>query len=160
MTMRYALTDSPLGPILVAGDESGLRRINFQRGTAPQPVEPDWILDAAAMGRAIEQLGAYFAGQLRQFDLRLAPRGTPFQQRVWQALRGIPYGQTATYGQIAARLGKPGGARAVGGANGRNPLPIVVPCHRVVAAQGKLGGFTGGLDLKRGLLALEERHSR
>lgn len=104
------------------------------------------------------ELQEYFARQRRQFDLPLAPQGTPFQQRVWQALRQIPYGQTASYKQIAQTIGHPTACRAVGGANNKNPLPIFIPCHRVIGAGGSLTGYAGGLDLKQGLLALEAKY--
>jgi methylated-DNA-[protein]-cysteine S-methyltransferase len=156
--LRYTLLESPLGPVLVAGTGEGLRRINFQHGDAPLPIPPEWEQDDAALAEAAAQLRAYFAGRLRVFDLPLRPEGTPFQKRVWQALRGIPYGQTRTYGQLAHSLGQPTAARAVGAANGKNPLPIVVPCHRVIGGTGALTGFHGGLRLKEFLLALERRH--
>lgn len=108
--------------------------------------------------RAERELQEYFAGQRRQFDLPLAPQGTPFQQSVWQALRQIPYGQTASYKQIAQAIGHPTACRAVGGANNKNPLPIFIPCHRVIGAGGSLTGYAGGLDLKQGLLALEAKY--
>jgi methylated-DNA-[protein]-cysteine S-methyltransferase len=155
--MRYTLVPSPLGEVLIAGDEAGLRRIVFQEGTHPMRIGRDWVRDASELREAVEQLAAYFAGKLREFDLRLAPSGTAFQLRVWEELRRIPYGETRSYGEIARALGFPKGSRAVGAANGRNPLPIVVPCHRVIGASGKLTGYHGGLQLKVGLLELEGR---
>jgi O-6-methylguanine DNA methyltransferase len=116
----------------------------------PPPVHPQLVLDAAS-----QQLGLYFAAELQRFDLPLAPVGTDFQRQVWWALTAIPYGSTVSYGALAQRLGRPGAARAVGAANARNPLPIVMPCHRVVGADGSLTGFGGGLPAKRGLLQLE-----
>ncbi len=157
--LRYTLVDSPLGPILVAGDERGLRRINFQAGNAPVEVSPEWQRDDWSLRDTTEQLRAYFAGRLRTFELRLDAEGTPFQQRVWGELRAIPYGETRTYGQLAENLGQPSASRAVGAANGQNPLPIVVPCHRVIGSTGKLTGFHGGLHLKEFLLGLERRHA-
>ncbi len=156
---RYTLVDSPLGPILVAGDGQGLRRINFQAGNAPVVIPADWERDDAALHDAAGQLRAYFAGRLHAFELTLNPQGTPFQQQVWRELRAIPYGETRTYGHLAERLGRPTASRAVGAANGRNPLPIVVPCHRVIGSTGKLTGFHGGLHLKDFLLGLERRHA-
>jgi methylated-DNA-[protein]-cysteine S-methyltransferase len=122
-------------------------------------VEPDpaWVESAAPFGEPIRQLKAYFAGTLRQFDLPLAPAGTPFQQTVWQALREIPYGETVSYGQLARGIGRPAAVRAVGAANGRNPLAIVVPCHRVIGSDGRLVGYGGGLPAKSMLLELERR---
>ena len=111
--------------------------------------------DDTPLAEARRQLEAYFEGELREFDLPLAPQGTGFQLRVWEALRAIPYGETISYGELARRVGDPGAARAVGLANGRNPLPVIVPCHRVIGADGSLTGFGGGLDRKRALLELE-----
>lgn len=150
-TLAFTTVDSPIGALLLLGDGSGLRGLYME----PHAVDPGWERDDAAFGDAGEQLAAYFAGELREFDLELAPVGTPFQRRVWAALREIPYGETTSYGALAARLGKPGAARAVGLANGRNPISVIVPCHRVIGADGTLTGFGGGLDRKRALLAHE-----
>jgi methylated-DNA-[protein]-cysteine S-methyltransferase len=157
--MHYSYVETPLGRILVAGDPTGLRLISFQRGSQPQPPAPEWIEDSRPLRQAILQLEAYFTGRLRTFALNLAPQGTPFQQSVWQALQQIPYGQTMSYGALARRLGKPQASRAVGAANGRNPLPVVIPCHRVIGSTGKLTGYGGGLDLKAALLAFEQRNA-
>jgi len=137
---------------LVAGDSGVLHEIRF--GYDP-PLETPQGQDHPVFRNAASQLEAYFAGELKVFDLPLAPRGTDFQQTVWAKLLTIPYGQTRTYSQIAAALGSPNAVRAVGAANGRNPIPIVIPCHRVIGASGKLVGFGGGLPLKRKLLDLE-----
>lgn len=157
--MHYATLDSPLGPVLVAADDAGLRHISFLAGTAALEPAPDWRREAAPrpgpLAEALRQLRAYFAGALQRFELPLAPRGTAFQQVVWRALREIPYGETIAYGELARRIGRPSASRAVGAANGRNPLPIVVPCHRVIGSTGRLTGFAGGLHLKEGLLDLE-----
>jgi methylated-DNA-[protein]-cysteine S-methyltransferase len=147
--------DSPVGRLLLAGDGESLIHVCFQTGPRPRQPAKDWVVDAAPFRRVIAQLGEYFAGKRRQFDLPLAPRGTEFQRRVWRALREIPYGQTVSYGELARRIGKPSASRAVGLANGANPLPIIVPCHRVIGADGSLTGFGGGLPIKRTLLALE-----
>jgi len=155
--LHYAYTRSPLGPILVAGDGEGLRHVSFEAGTCPRHPEPDWRPSDGPLRDAVAQLGAYFAGDLRAFDLRLAPHGTPFQRAVWDVLRQIPYGETISYGELARRIGDPRAARAVGAANGQNPLPVVIPCHRVIGGDGRLTGFRGGLHLKRSLLALERR---
>ena len=148
-------TDSPVGPLLLAGTAAVLTRVHFQAGPHRLRPSPAWRHDAAPFAPALAQLGEYFRGARREFDLPLAPEGTPFQLVVWQALRAVPYGETLSYGELAQRVGLAGGARAVGLANGANPLPIVVPCHRVIGADGSLTGFGGGLDIKRALLALE-----
>jgi methylated-DNA-[protein]-cysteine S-methyltransferase len=157
--LYYSYMTSPLGPLLIAGDSAGLRLIHFQRDTTPPSVASDWHEDRQFLGAAMEQITAYFAGTLRQFSLALAPQGTPFQQAVWRALQDIPYGATTSYGALARQLGKPQAARAVGAANGRNPLALVIPCHRVVGSTGKLIGYAGGLDIKQALLAFERRHA-
>jgi methylated-DNA-[protein]-cysteine S-methyltransferase len=154
----YSYIASPLGSLLVAGDAAGLKLIHFQRGTTPHPLAPDWHEDRQPLRQAIDQIEAYFAGTLRQFTLALAPQGTPFQHAVWRALQDIPYGETTSYGALARQLGKPQASRAVGAANGRNPLAIVIPCHRVVGSTGKLTGYAGGLDIKQALLAFERRN--
>jgi methylated-DNA-[protein]-cysteine S-methyltransferase len=147
---------SPVGPLLLAADAQGLRLVEFDSPRHPMGRTDDWregrskVLDDTR-----RQFDDYFAGRRRTFDLPLAPRGTRFQQQVWLALRAIPYGETISYAQLATRIGKPSAMRAVGAANGRNPLPIVVPCHRVIGADGSLTGFGGGLPTKRFLLELE-----
>lgn len=154
--MYYSHMDSPIGRLLLAGDEGGLRLISFSTGSRTRHVEPDWIENDAPFLETKRQLAEYFAGTLTEFDLPLAPQGTPFQLSVWRALRRIPYGATVSYGAIAESIGRPSASRAVGAANGANPLPIVVPCHRVIGSTGKLTGFGGGLDTKAALLALEQ----
>ena len=153
--MRYTYLDSPVGRLLLAGDEAGLRLICFPSEQSKRTPQPDWRRDDAPFAEALRQLRAYFAGELLDFDLALAPEGTAFQLAVWQALRRIPYGETVSYGEVARAIGRPTASRAVGAANGRNPLPIVIPCHRVIGSTGKLTGFGGGLDTKAALLALE-----
>jgi methylated-DNA-[protein]-cysteine S-methyltransferase len=153
-TTRFTHVESPVGELLVTVDAAGrLTRLRFPERTSAQPAA--WIHDEAPFAELRRQLGAYFAGELEDFELELAPSGTPFQLDVWQALRTIPYGTTASYGEIARAVGQPGAARAVGGANNRNPIAIVVPCHRVIGASGSLTGYGGGLDRKRLLLELE-----
>ncbi|HEU5443511.1 MAG TPA: methylated-DNA--[protein]-cysteine S-methyltransferase [Steroidobacteraceae bacterium] len=154
-TLYWHEIDSPVGRLLLAGDGRSLIHLCFQSGPRPQAPAASWVADAAPFGAAIGQLGEYFAGRRHSFDLPLAPRGTEFQRRVWRALTGIPYGTTISYGELARRIGQPSASRAVGLANGANPLPIVVPCHRVIGANGSLTGFGGGLPIKRRLLALE-----
>jgi methylated-DNA-[protein]-cysteine S-methyltransferase len=149
---------SPVGPLLLSGDEQGLRGISFQGGPHAAVPAARWTRAREPFEAAIAQLEEYFAGTRRRFDLALAPEGSPFQCEVWAMLRRIPYGDTITYGELARRLGRSNAARAVGAANGRNPIPIVIPCHRVVGADGSLTGFGGGLDIKRRLLDLEARH--
>ncbi len=154
-TRYWHTIDSPVGRLLLGGDGERLTRIDFQDG--PQPLRPaaHWQPAVRPFAAAIEQLAQYFAGQRRRFDLPLAPTGTEFQLRVWQALRVIPYGTTLSYGELARRIGNPRASRAVGLANGANPLPVVVPCHRVIGANGALTGFGGGVPIKRALLVLE-----
>jgi methylated-DNA-[protein]-cysteine S-methyltransferase len=148
-------TDTPVGRLLLAGNAQALRRVHFQSGPHPMRGAPEWREDATPFAPVLVQLGEYFSGTRRAFSLRLAPEGSAFQLAVWEALRAIPYGQTVSYGELARRLGNTGGARAVGLANGANPLPIIVPCHRVIGADGSLTGFGGGLHIKRTLLCLE-----
>ncbi len=159
--MQYCYLDSAIGPLLVAGDEHAVRVISFPKDGAPTMPEPGWIesTEAArsgALGEAVRQLREYFAGRRTAFDFPMQPQGTPFQLAVWKCLTEIPYGETISYGELARRVGNPKAARAVGAANGANPLPIVVPCHRVIGANGKLTGFGGGLPTKEKLLALEK----
>lgn len=148
--------DSPVGPLFLAASDAGLHAVEFVAHRHPVARGDDWrdgahpVLDATAL-----QLGEYFAGKRQHFDLPFAARGTPFQQQVWQALTRIPYGQTASYVELARMVDKPGASRAVGAANGRNPLSIVVPCHRVIGASGALTGFGGGLPTKEFLLTHE-----
>jgi methylated-DNA-[protein]-cysteine S-methyltransferase len=154
--MNYCYMPSPIGPLLIAGDDDAIRGIWFPEDRRPQAPEPGWTeARRGPVADACRQLEEYFAGQRRQFDLPLAPEGTAFQRSVWRCLEEIPYGETISYAELARRVGKPGAARAVGSANGANKIPIVIPCHRVIAADGALGGFGGGLETKEKLLALE-----
>ena len=152
---RCCEISTPVGRLRLAGDESGLRSISFQNRFRPAAPAESPLSTEAPFREAIAQLEAYFAGALRRFDLPLAPEGTPFQREVWSALTAIPYGETLSYGELARRLGRPAASRAVGAANGQNPIPIVIPCHRVIGADGSLTGFGGGLAIKRRLLDLE-----
>jgi methylated-DNA-[protein]-cysteine S-methyltransferase len=154
MTTTYTRTiDSPVGPLLLTSDGESLTRLLFD----VRP-DPSWSTEPCALlDRAVTQLREYFAGERTTFDLPLDPAGTPFQLTVWMALRDIPYAETINYGQLATRVGNARASRAVGLANGRNPISIVVPCHRVIGANGSLTGYGGGLDRKRTLLDLERR---
>ncbi len=151
----YTHMQSPVGRLLLAANDVGLTCIGFPEGKGAREPEPGWAADPGPFAEVIRQLRAYFSGDLRRFALALAPQGTPFQMAVWKELCGIPYGGTATYAEIASLIGKPRAVRAVGAANGRNPIPIVIPCHRVIGSDGRLTGYGGGLDVKEKLLALE-----
>jgi methylated-DNA-[protein]-cysteine S-methyltransferase len=154
---RYTRLASPLGPLLLVGTEDALTAIWLPSGRDRLEPDADWIETTAPFAEPKRQLDAYFAGTRRQFDLRLAPAGTPFQLRVWDALREIPYGETVSYAELARRIGQPAAVRAVGAANGQNPLSIVVPCHRVIGSDGRLVGYGGGLPAKAHLLELERK---
>jgi methylated-DNA-[protein]-cysteine S-methyltransferase len=153
----YTWLESPTGKLLLAADEAGLRHIIFADGREPAMPRPNWRESATPLRETIRQLRAWFAGELREFDLTLAPEGPAFHQRVWSELRNIPYGETISYGELARRIGSPNASRAVGRANGANPIPIVIPCHRVIGSNGKLTGYGGGLPRKEFLLALEHK---
>lgn len=156
MSKFYSYCASPVGDLLLAGDGINLQIIGFAQGKARTRHEDNWIRDDEKFETVKQQLTDYFAGKLQTFDLALAPEGTQFQQSVWQALRTIPYGKTCSYGDIAHQIGKPKASRAVGAANGKNPIPIVIPCHRVIGSTGRLTGFGGGLAAKETLLGLEQ----
>ncbi|MGL5287013.1 MAG: methylated-DNA--[protein]-cysteine S-methyltransferase [Aeromonas sp.] len=153
--IRYDLLPTPCGPLLVVINRHGLCRVEFQDGPQACAIEPEWQIDPPALAPYLAEFSAYFAGRLRAFTLPCAAQGTAFQQRVWQALTTIPYGETRSYGELADLIGKPTASRAVGAANGRNPLSVIVPCHRVIGANGSLTGYAGGLAIKRALLTLE-----
>ncbi len=154
--MKYTVMPSPVGPLTIAGDEDGLHFILFARGAHAAKPLPDWQKsDGDILQETVRQLQAYFEKRLAKFDLPLHPAGTPFQLSVWRALRRIPYGKVISYGELARRIHKPLAARAVGAANGANPIPIVIPCHRVIGSDGNLTGFGGGLPVKKTLLELE-----
>ena len=155
--MRYAMVPSPIGELVVWGDGEALAGLSFADSHKAAAVDPTFERDDLAFVDVRSQLEAYFAGDLTTFELNLTPRGTPFQLRVWAALRGITYGSTRTYGQLATELGDPRGPRAVGLANGRNPIAIIIPCHRVIGSDGRLTGYGGGLDRKQWLLEHERR---
>jgi methylated-DNA-[protein]-cysteine S-methyltransferase len=155
MTTFYHYHIAAIGQLLLAGNGSHLSLLGFPSGKMQRRHEPDWTKDGGPFVEACVQLDAYFAGELKNFDLQLMPKGTAFQELVWQALTEIPYGETWSYGQLAANIEKPGASRAVGAANGVNPIPVIIPCHRVVGASGKLTGFGGGIETKQFLLELE-----
>jgi methylated-DNA-[protein]-cysteine S-methyltransferase len=156
--IQYRAVDSPIGLLTLAGRGSVLTNLRMV-DQAYEPSRADWSPDPGAFGAAVDQLDAYFAGELTDFDVELDLQGTEFQRRVWKALLTIPFGETRSYGEIAEQIGAPGAARAVGLANGHNPIAIVVPCHRVIGANGSLTGFGGGLDRKRTLLELENQRA-
>ena len=151
----YTSMDSPFGLLCVAGTTTGLIRVDFQRGNRPVRPEAAWQEAPEHLETATQQLQEYFQGQRQFFTLALAPLGTPFQQRVWQELQRIPFGTTLTYRELAQRLGTPHAARAVGHANGQNPLAIVIPCHRLIGSDGQLRGYAGGIAFKQRLLQHE-----
>jgi methylated-DNA-[protein]-cysteine S-methyltransferase len=146
---------TPVGRLRLTGDEEGLRGISFQNRFRPGEIAEDDEQAREPFREVIAQLEAYFVRERFAFDLPLAPEGTPFQREVWSALLAIPYGETVSYGELARRLGRSNASRAVGAANGQNPIPIIIPCHRVIGADGSLTGFGGGLAIKRRLLELE-----
>lgn len=158
--MYYCYLDTPIGELLLAGEEGALSMIGFPKGSMRREPEADWIFNEKPLANACIQLNEYFAGRRKEFDLPLKLNGTEFQVSVLEALQDIPYGKTTSYGEIAKRIGRPKAVRAVGAANGRNPIPIVVPCHRVIGSTGDLTGFGGGLDTKEALLRLEAEHTQ
>jgi methylated-DNA-[protein]-cysteine S-methyltransferase len=158
--MYYCYLDTPIGELLLAGEAGALAMIGFPKGSMRREPEPEWIFNEKPLANVRAQLREYFAGDRKEFDLPLKLSGTEFQVSVLEALQHIPYGETTSYGEIARRIGRPKAVRAVGAANGRNPIPIVVPCHRVIGATGDLTGFGGGLDTKEALLRLEAEHTQ
>ena len=158
--MYYCYLDTPIGELLLAGEEGALAMIGFPKGSMRREPEADWIFNEKPLAAACAQLSEYFAGTRKHFEIPLKLSGTEFQVSVLEALQEIPYGETTSYGTIAKRIGRPKAVRAVGAANGRNPLPIVVPCHRVIGSTGDLTGFGGGLDTKEALLRLEAENTQ
>ena len=159
-TTYWTTIDSPLGPLLLTADDQGITGLHMD-GAAHGAARPsaDWVEDESRFEAARVQLQEYFAGDRTEFDLPLRATGTPFQHQVWEALQTIPYGEVRSYGEIAAQIGRPGASRAVGLANHRNPIAVIVPCHRVIGASGSLTGYGGGLDRKRLLLDLEAQRA-
>ncbi|CKI23312.1 methylated-DNA--[protein]-cysteine S-methyltransferase [Mycolicibacterium smegmatis] len=155
MTLKCRTVDSPVGPLTLAGRDGHLMHLRMEDQTY-EPSRDGWEVDDSAFPEVVEQLAEYFAGERTDFELSLDLVGTAFQRTVWTALREIPYGQTCSYGEIARKIGSPGASRAVGLANGHNPIGIIVPCHRVIGANGSLTGYGGGLERKRMLLDLEK----
>ena len=155
MATYYNYHNTPIGELLLAGDGDYLTILGFPAGKMSKRHEKDWLKDSAPFKQVRFQLDAYFAGELQEFELPLLPLGTSFQESVWDALGKIPYGETWSYGQLARHIGKPMASRAVGAANGVNPIPVIIPCHRVIGSTGKLTGFGGGLEIKQYLLGLE-----
>ena len=151
----YTNLDSPIGELLLAGDGEAVSGLYLQAGPSAISIPASWRRANEPFALARDQLDEYFAGERSTFDLALAGAGTPFQERVWRALLEIPYGETLSYGELARRIDRPDAVRAVGTANGRNPISIIVPCHRVIGADGTLTGYAGGLERKRFLLDLE-----
>jgi methylated-DNA-[protein]-cysteine S-methyltransferase len=157
--MYYCYFDTPIGELLLAGEADSLSMIGFPKGAMRRDPEADWIYNEAPFEDVRCQLAEYFAGERKDFDLPLSLSGTEFQVAVLEALQTIPYGETTSYGAVAKQIGRPKAVRAVGAANGRNPIPIIVPCHRVIGSTGDLTGFGGGLDTKAELLRLEAENS-
>ncbi len=152
---KYCYYQSPIGKLLLVGADGVLEELHFPNSSEQIHIPEDWQCDEQCFQPALQQLAEYFTGSRQQFDLKIAPKGTTFQQSVWQELCKIPFGQTASYGEIAERIGNPKACRAVGLANAKNPLPIIVPCHRVIGKDGSLTGFGGGLEIKKQLLDIE-----
>ena len=157
--MYYTNHKTPIGKILIAGDESVIKMMSFPQGDKLRKVEAHWTESNSPFKSVITQLDEYFHGERISFDLPLSPQGTEFQQQVWNALLAIPYGCTTSYGELAKTINRPKASRAVGAANGANPIPIIIPCHRVIGSTGKLTGFGGGIPTKQWLLAHEKKYS-
>jgi len=157
--MYYCYFDSPLGKLLLTGSKQ-LESLHFPTGKTR--VEPcyDWICSREIFADVLFQLDAYFKGKLTKFNLALYARGTDFQKKVWSELVKIPYGETISYGELAKRIGNPNASRAVGMANGKNPISIIIPCHRVIGKNGSLTGFGGGIDIKKNLLDMEQKNKK
>lgn len=155
--MIYDMMHTDLaGTLVLAGGVTGLRHLNFVKGKHPLTIQTGWRRDRAHFNGLKRQLAAYFAGELMQFDIALKPEGTPFQMQVWSALQEIPYGTTVSYQDVADHIGCPTAVRAVGAANGRNPISVIIPCHRVIGKDGQLTGYGGGITVKRRLIRLEK----
>ena len=156
--MYYTYFQSPFCKLLIAGEDGALKEVRFLPPERSVSIPPDWHPDDSPLKDVIRQFEAYFSGELKQFSLKIALKGTQFQCLVWSALQKTVYGETVSYSELARLIGNPKACRAVGAANARNPLPIIIPCHRVIGSNGKLVGFGGGLKLKQALLDHEQRH--
>lgn len=154
----YCYYQSPIGTLLLVGSSSGLEELHFQNKLEAVTLGDGYREDQSSLAQAVTQLLEYFEGRRKQFELKLSPAGTPFQLKVWRELQKVDYGKTTSYGDIASRIGNPKASRAVGMANGRNPIPIIIPCHRIIGKNGSLTGFGGGLEVKKQLLELEQVH--
>ncbi|MBF0390818.1 MAG: methylated-DNA--[protein]-cysteine S-methyltransferase [Desulfamplus sp.] len=153
--VAYAYISTPLGELLAVHGKNGLIELQFPTNTTKVSANPQWIKDPTILKKTSDEIQAYFNGELQEFSIALDPQGTPFQKSVWRALKKIPFGITVSYKSVAKEVGNPKGCRAVGGAIGKNPIPIIIPCHRVIGSDGSLTGFSSGLDIKRYLLNLE-----
>jgi methylated-DNA-[protein]-cysteine S-methyltransferase len=152
----YDYLETDIGNLMLAGDGEQLKELGFPYGKGARHHKEGWTRKAEVFKQVKEQLLAYFNGDLTEFSIPLAPSGTEFQLQVWQSLQAIPYGETRSYGEMASQIGRPKASRAVGAANGQNPIPVIIPCHRVIGSSGKLVGFGGGLETKQKLLSLEQ----
>ncbi len=152
---QYCYYQSPIGRLLLIGEEGILEELHFPNSAEDAVIGDNWLDNEEHFSDVLKQLGEYFAGSRQSFEVKMDPKGTDFQRRVWQELQRIPFGKTASYGEIAQRINNPKACRAVGGANGKNPIPIIIPCHRIIGNDGSLTGFGGGLELKKTLLRLE-----
>ena len=157
--MYYTTFNTPLCPITLVGDANGLRHLHLDTGHGKKQFEchPDWIFNRDFFRDVEKQIQEYMEGKRDKFEVKIHPEGTDFQQKVWQALQDIPYGALRSYGEIAKAVGNPKAARAVGAANGKNPIPLIIPCHRVVGSDGTMTGFGSGIDIKEKLIQLERR---
>jgi len=158
--LSYTYFDSPVGRLLLVGDKTSLHFLSFPGGNKAFEPQPAWVQSDTHFDVVKDQLSAYFSGSLDTFNIPLTLHGTDFQKQVWELLKEIPFGATRTYGGLAKALGRPNASRAVGAANGSNPIPIIIPCHRVIGSTGKLTGFGGGIETKRFLLNLEDPSPR
>ena len=155
--MKYCYCDTPIGSLLIAGDKEGIKLINFPKGSQKKKPLPAWTEDSSFFQRAVTEFKKYFTGELKKFSVPIVLEGTPFQLSVWKELKKISYGTTTNYGELACSIGNPKAARAVGMANRCNPIPVIIPCHRVIGKNGSLTGFGGGLPTKQKLLELEKK---
>jgi len=156
----YDYMETSIGNLMLAGNGDALMELGFPSGKGARRHRNNWLRNNDVFNEVKEQLSSYFVGELTDFSIPLAPIGTEFQLQVWQALQTIPYGETLSYGELARQIGRPKASRAVGAANGQNPIPVIIPCHRVIGSSGKLVGFGGGIETKQKLLGLEQELTR